>query len=78
MSLALRSRAKSIAWVCTLAYFASYLMRINFAVMLVKICSDLQASKTDLAVVITLMILSIMEQFQVLLALLLEMLMIAM
>lgn len=53
MSLALRSRAKSIAWVCTLVYFASYLMRINFAVMLVKVCSDLQASKTDLAVVIT-------------------------
>ncbi len=49
----IRKRAKAIAWMCTLVYFASYLMRINFAVMMVKICSDMQADKTDLAVVVT-------------------------
>ena len=53
METVIRKRAKAIAWSCTLVYFASYLMRINFAVMLVKICSDLQVGKTDLAVVVT-------------------------
>ncbi|MBE6607246.1 MAG: MFS transporter [Ruminococcaceae bacterium] len=53
MNTNIRKRAKAIAWMCTLVYFASYLMRINFAVMLVKIGSDIQADKTDLAVVVT-------------------------
>ena len=53
MESVIRKRAKAIAWSCTLVYFASYLMRINFAVMLVKICSDMQVNKTDLAVVVT-------------------------
>ena len=53
METQIRKRAKAIAWSCTLVYFASYLMRINFAVMLVKICSDMQVDKTDLAVVVT-------------------------
>ena len=53
MKTAIRKRAKAIAWSCTLVYFASYLMRINFAVMLVKICSDMQVNKTDLAIVVT-------------------------
>jgi len=34
-------------------YFASYIMRNNFAVMIVKICSDMLLPKSDLAVVIT-------------------------
>lgn len=38
---------------CTLVYFASYLTRINFAVMMVKICSEMNALKTELAVVVT-------------------------
>ena len=49
----IRGRAKGIAWLCTLAYFASYFMRINFAVMIVKICSEMQVDKTDLAIVVT-------------------------
>ena len=53
MESVIRKRAKAIAWSCTLVYFASYMMRINFAVMLVKICSDMQVNKTDLAVVVT-------------------------
>ena len=46
-------RARSIAWLLTLVYFASYIMRINFAVMLVKICSEMALQKSDLAIVIT-------------------------
>lgn len=42
-----------MAWVLTLLYFGSYLMRINFAVMLVSICGDMGVAKTDLAIVIT-------------------------
>ncbi len=53
METPIRPRARAIAWSCTLVYFASYLMRINFAVMMVKICSDLSVEKTDLAVVVT-------------------------
>lgn len=34
-------------------YFASYIMRNNFAVMIVKICSDMQTSKSSLAVILT-------------------------
>ena len=45
--------AKTITWVLMLCYFASYFTRINFAVMIVKICSDLALQKTDLAVVLT-------------------------
>ena len=48
-----RERARQIAWMLTLIYFGSYLMRINFAVMIVKICSDMAVTKTDLAIVIT-------------------------
>ena len=53
MENTIRPRARAIAWSCTLVYFASYLMRINFAVMMVKICSDLQVEKTDLAIIVT-------------------------
>ena len=34
-------------------YFGSYIMRINFAVMMVRICSDMSVTKTDLAIVVT-------------------------
>lgn len=47
------SRAKKIAWLLTLVYFASYLMRINFATMIVKICSDMSVEKSALAIVVT-------------------------
>ena len=45
MTEPLRPRAKAIAWMCLLVYFASYIMRINFTVLLVKVCSDLQWEK---------------------------------
>ena len=47
------NRVRAIAWLCTLVYFASYTTRINFAVMMVKICSEMQIEKTALAVVVT-------------------------
>ena len=53
MSQTIRSRAKAIAWLLMLVYFASYTTRINFAVMLVKICSDMNMEKTALAIVLT-------------------------
>lgn len=45
-------KCRSAAWLCTAVYFASYIMRINFAVMIVKICSDMVLKKTDLSVVL--------------------------
>ena len=36
-----------------MVYFASYLLRINFAVMIVKICSEMALPKSSLAVVVT-------------------------
>ena len=49
----IRPRARAIAWMLTLMYFASYFTRINFAVMIVRVCSDLQVEKSTLAVVVT-------------------------
>ena len=46
-------RARGIAWLCTLVYFASYLMRTNFAVMIAKICEDMGETKTALSVILT-------------------------
>ena len=45
--------ARGIAWTFTLVYFASYLLRINFAVMIVKICAEMALPKSSLAVVVT-------------------------
>ncbi|MBQ9760276.1 MAG: MFS transporter [Clostridia bacterium] len=53
MSQLIRSRAKAIAWTLMLVYFASYVTRINFAGMMVKICSDMNMEKTALAIVVT-------------------------
>ena len=44
-------RAKSIAWLFMLVYFASYTMRINFAVMIVSVSADMGQPKTALAIV---------------------------
>ena len=52
MNQQFRPRAKWIAWMCMIVYFASYIMRINFTVLLVKACSDMQVEKTALAVVV--------------------------
>ena len=53
MGSAIQKRTKQIAWLFLLMYFASYVMRINFAVMMVRICSDMSATKSDLAIVVT-------------------------
>ncbi|MBQ7336537.1 MAG: MFS transporter [Clostridia bacterium] len=53
MNTQIRPKAKKIAWMLAFIYFSSYTMRINFAVMLVKVCTEMQAAKTELAVVIT-------------------------
>lgn len=45
-------RCKSAAWLCTLLYFASYIMRINFAVVIVKVCSEMSMDKSELSVVL--------------------------
>ena len=37
----------------SLVYFASYLLRINFAVMIVKICTETSLPKSSLAIVVT-------------------------
>ncbi len=46
-------RTKKIAYFLALVYFTSYCMRVNLAVMLVKICSEMQVEKSALAIVIT-------------------------
>ena len=40
MDTKIRKSAKGIAWLLTLVYFASYLMRKNFDVMIANICSE--------------------------------------
>ena len=44
---------KKTAYFLALVYFTSYCMRVNLAVMLVKICSEMQVEKSALAIVIT-------------------------
>lgn len=53
MQSEIRKKGKAIAWLLTLVYFASYTTRINFAVMMVKICSEMQTDKTALAGIVT-------------------------
>lgn len=48
-----RPKAIKFAWIGLLVYFASYLMRINFAVMMAKIIEDMQVEKSALAIVVT-------------------------
>lgn len=55
MERKISKRATKIAWLCTLVYFASYLTRNNFSVMLVSIVSSTGATKRELATVITAM-----------------------
>ena len=46
-------KAKQIALVFALLYFSSYVMRINFAVMLVKVLAEMQVEKSALSIVLT-------------------------
>lgn len=52
MHTSIRPRARAITWLLTLVYFGSYLMRINFAVMIVKICADMALPETELGVIL--------------------------
>lgn len=49
----IKGRVRAIAWLLSLVYFSSYVMRINFTVLIVKVCSELSRSKEELAVVVT-------------------------
>ncbi len=53
MKSTIAPKTKKIAYFLALVYFTSYCMRINLAVMLVKICSEMQVEKSALAIVIT-------------------------
>ena len=48
-----KPRVRKIAWLLSLVYFASYIMRINFTVLIVKVCSELGKEKSELAIVVT-------------------------
>ena len=53
MSSKVSPNTKKIAYLLAVVYFTSYCMRVNLAVMLVKICSEMQVEKSALAIVIT-------------------------
>ena len=46
-------RVRAIAWLLSLAYFASYVMRINFSVVIVEVCADLGKQKEEIAFILT-------------------------
>ena len=48
-----KGRVRAIAWLLSLVYFASYIMRINFAVLIVKVCGELGREKSELAIIVT-------------------------
>lgn len=49
----MKGRVRAIAWLLSLVYFSSYIMRINFTVLIVKVCSELGKEKGELAVIVT-------------------------
>lgn len=51
MSYEISKRAKAMAWLMTLVYFASYLMRKNFSVMMANICTELGVADSALGIV---------------------------
>ena len=53
MKSAITKNTRKIAYLLAVVYFTSYCMRVNLAVMLVKICSEMQLEKSALAIVIT-------------------------
>ena len=53
MKQSISPRTRAIAYLFFLIYFASYTMRINFAVMIVSICEEMSVEKTSLALVLT-------------------------
>lgn len=52
MKNTITARVKAMSWLLMLVYFASYVMRKNFDVMIAKICSDMQMEKSVLSIVV--------------------------
>ena len=48
-----KGRVRAIAWLLSLVYFASYIMRINFTVLILKVCNELGREKSELAIIVT-------------------------
>ena len=48
-----KGKVRAIAWLLSLVYFASYIMRINFTVLIVKVCGELGREKSELAIIVT-------------------------
>lgn len=48
-----KSKTRAIAWLLCLAYFASYVMRINLSVVIVEVYSSLGKTKDDVAIILT-------------------------
>ena len=49
----MKGKVRAMAWLLSLVYFSSYVMRINFTVLIVKVCAELDKEKSELAVVVT-------------------------
>lgn len=49
----IKGRVRAIAWLLCLAYFASYVMRINLSVMIVEVYTSLGKTKDEVAIVLT-------------------------
>ncbi len=53
MAQKVKPRVRAIAWLLCLAYFASYVMRINLSVVIVEVYTGLGKTKEDVAVILT-------------------------
>lgn len=53
MAIKVKGRVKAIAWLLCLAYFASYVMRINLSVMITEVYTSLGKTKDDVAIILT-------------------------
>lgn len=53
MDKTISSRVRAVSYLLMLIYFGSYVMRINFAVMMVKIGAEMELEKSALAVIVT-------------------------
>ena len=48
-----KGKVRAMAWLLSLLYFSSYVMRINFTVLIVKVCDELDKQKSELAIIVT-------------------------
>jgi OPA family glycerol-3-phosphate transporter-like MFS transporter len=48
-----KGKVRAMAWLLSLVYFSSYVMRINFTVLIVKVCDELDKQKSELAIIVT-------------------------